>query len=266
MAPESDKSRLNSRSRFAFTLIELLVVVAVISLLMAILLPALHKARQITRRLVCQSNLRQIAFGWHMYLDDHDGKFYQDINAQLIYGGWKGNSFPNDDEHRRPLNKYLGLADLPQSETDAKVFHCPADYASAEVSPFIEIGTSYETNILLVGQDQIGIGKFPSIALIDAINAKLKNLNLIRVAKPSRLLLIGDFAWLTQWLPSPYPYGIPWHGRHCYYNMAFLDGHVEFIKIRKGVFVADEYSVLPFKELYGLAHQEQVEEPCPKCD
>ncbi len=76
----------------------------------------------------------------------------------------------------------------------------------------------------------------------------------------------GDFAWSTQWLPNLYPHGTPWHGRCCHYNMAFLDGHVAFLKIRKGLFVTDEYRVLPFRDLYGLAHQEQVEEPCPECD
>lgn len=261
MTPEPDKSRLNSQSRLAFTLIELLVVVAVISLLLAILLPALNKARTLSRRITCRSNLRQIALGWHMYLDDNDGKFYQGINANLLYGGWKGTYFPND---KRPLNKYLSLADLPQSETDAKAFHCPDDRASASVSPFSIIGTSYQTNILLIGQNQIGM--LPSTVLRDAINAKLENLNLIQVGKPSDLLLIGDFPWVTQWLPTPYPHGIAWHGSCCHYNMAFMDGHVAFLKVRKGMFVVDEYRVIPFTDLVGLARQEQVEEPCPRCD
>jgi hypothetical protein len=230
---------------------------------MAILLPALNKARQLTKRTVCQSNLKQIALGWSMYLDDHDGKFYQGVNFNLFYGGWKGIHFPTE---KRPLNSYLNLADLPESESQAKVFHCPEDRASTGVfSPFSDIGTSYQTNHLLIGQTRIA--PFPSTALTDAINARLKDQNLNKVYRPSDLLLIGDFPWITQWLPLPsYPFGIPWHGRHCHYNMAFLDGHTGFLKIRKGVFVAEKYNVLPFKQLYGLALQEQVEEPCPICD
>lgn len=58
-----------------FTLIELLVVIAVIALLMAILLPALGRARNIARDIACQSNLKQWVYILSMYTDDHKGSF-----------------------------------------------------------------------------------------------------------------------------------------------------------------------------------------------
>lgn len=59
-----------------FTLIELLVVISVISLLVAILLPALAAAQQQSRRQVCGSNLRQLLIGTSSYTADNKGYYF----------------------------------------------------------------------------------------------------------------------------------------------------------------------------------------------
>jgi prepilin-type N-terminal cleavage/methylation domain-containing protein len=61
------------RREKAFTLIELLVVIGIISLLMAILLPALERARSQAYAIICRSNLKQWGIIFAAYLDDHDG-------------------------------------------------------------------------------------------------------------------------------------------------------------------------------------------------
>ncbi len=77
----SEAVAMKQRRVLAFTLIELLVVISVISLLMAILLPALSRAREQGRITSCMANLRSIGQGIFLYAHDNDGK--------LIPGDWR---------------------------------------------------------------------------------------------------------------------------------------------------------------------------------
>jgi len=62
-----------NRQRSAFTLIELLVVISVIAILVALLLPALGRAKEAARISLCGSNLHQLALGALLYVEDYDG-------------------------------------------------------------------------------------------------------------------------------------------------------------------------------------------------
>jgi len=67
-----------------FTLVELLVVIAVIALLMAILLPALSKAREQGKRAVCMTQIKQLQLAWGLYADDYNEK----IPCSDIWYSW----------------------------------------------------------------------------------------------------------------------------------------------------------------------------------
>lgn len=75
-----------------FTLIELLVVIVIISILMALLLTALTKAKGMADRIVCSNNQRQFSTGYSAYAADNNGFGMSSINDQpLTAKGEEGN-------------------------------------------------------------------------------------------------------------------------------------------------------------------------------
>jgi prepilin-type N-terminal cleavage/methylation domain-containing protein/prepilin-type processing-associated H-X9-DG protein len=64
-----------NRKSHGFTLVELLVVIGIIAVLVSILLPALSRARQQAMLINCQSNLKQIAAGFHLYATNNKQTF-----------------------------------------------------------------------------------------------------------------------------------------------------------------------------------------------
>jgi len=75
----------------AFTLIELLVVIAIIAILMAILMPALNRAREQGKRAACLNNLRQLVLAWIMYADENDDKVvHANTGRDDAWVRWRG--------------------------------------------------------------------------------------------------------------------------------------------------------------------------------
>jgi len=100
--------------RKAFTLVELLVVISIIALLMGILMPALHRAREQGKRIVCMNNLKQLTFAWILYSDDWDD-LIMNGDAGHNHGGeipWVGKAWHDD---------YASGALLPESEQKAAI-------------------------------------------------------------------------------------------------------------------------------------------------
>jgi prepilin-type processing-associated H-X9-DG protein/prepilin-type N-terminal cleavage/methylation domain-containing protein len=86
------RARRHGRVADAFTLVELLVVIGIIAILVAILLPALNKARDRANTAACQSNLRQMLVAAYSYAADNKGSM-----------PW-GFVFNQQKDNGRPLN------------------------------------------------------------------------------------------------------------------------------------------------------------------
>jgi len=150
--------KMKNRSK-GFTLIELLVVIAIIALLIAILLPALGKAREAAKRSACASNLKQIYTGMVLYAQDYDGAFPRTIpSSGTIVAQYDYNS-PNLKENEEDTDKMLvddgkditvsmNLWKLVRAEVaQAEIFNCPSsEQAGQKVNMRDVSGTPSATN------------------------------------------------------------------------------------------------------------------------
>src|SRR3954454_2794384 len=78
--------RLRTR---AFTLVELLVVIGIIAILIAVLMPALSRARDQANSVKCSANMRTMMLAALMFAQDHKG---------CLFGNWADAGNPDEDK------------------------------------------------------------------------------------------------------------------------------------------------------------------------
>jgi prepilin-type N-terminal cleavage/methylation domain-containing protein/prepilin-type processing-associated H-X9-DG protein len=116
--------------RRGFTLIELLVVIAIIAILAAILFPVFARAREAARKANCQSNLRQLGLATSLYLQDHDGRYFQHDykNPQWWFGRIQGTQVDRSQGLLYPYVRNFDLQRCPSFTAGVKYGGATAGY------------------------------------------------------------------------------------------------------------------------------------------
>ena len=113
--------------RSAFTLVELLVVIGIIAIMIALLLPALSRAREQANAIKCMSNLRQLGQAFVLYNTNYNGYVIPSYTMTGVAGG-----------PTVPLEGWAPILDRDKyvagdREQNKSVFTCPSTFA---VAPF----------------------------------------------------------------------------------------------------------------------------------
>lgn len=251
------------RRRRGFTLIELLVVISIITFLIGLLLPALSRAREAARTAACLSNLRQLAVGVGLYLDDQNDGLPAGVMLGPTYRGFtfggkwvkpesllRNGLFAAPRPYERPLNRYvqsganLGRPGDPDAVIDAidlPVFACPSDksfnYQEAFYAPeakfglsdYDAAGTSYSFNVFW------SLDSNPS-------EARRRVRSLILTDASRYVSVLDDSAEWALWFHRTN--SIPHHGVVDRHSMLFYDGHAGQIDINPAKLVTSQYLVV----------------------
>jgi len=209
-------------ARTAFTLIELLVVIAIIAILVALLLPALSRAKGSVKSAVCRSNLKQIGIGLNLYVNE-----FENYPLALV---WTNGPFLWTDTWvwRDILLPYCG------SRTE--LFTCPSLKENGLSYGYNDVGTQGGNGMWGPGGETVdslwddAAGKRPlqlGLGLFARANVAVPASS---VLAPSDMIGVLDSSFPYEWRGKDgfgWPGFTGWSHNGQRNNAVFCDGHVE---------------------------------------
>jgi prepilin-type N-terminal cleavage/methylation domain-containing protein/prepilin-type processing-associated H-X9-DG protein len=125
-----------ARRQKGFTITELMVVITIMTVLSAILLPALNKSRSRSHAITCLNNLRQLQLSWQMYPDDNEDI----LPANNYVNGFKmgmltvssGPSWCPGDAINDVSTDNIKKGVLFSYNNSTSIYRCPADTSKVQ--------------------------------------------------------------------------------------------------------------------------------------
>lgn len=221
--------------RRIFTLIELLVVIAIIAILAAMLLPALHQARESARQSNCAANMKQLGTAFSMYSDDNSGTV---LPRRLDYGSGVVGYWPGVLNQAR----YLTYKTLLCPTSSIWLFNSTTSSmpgpTNVEAWRSGSIASASETS---AHWQFCGYGINGNV-VNDPWSNPTANLKNSQVRRPSRLIAFAESRELLPKLTSAMlckpkhsesPAAYPWHRGDVALNILYFDGHVTAARASK---------------------------------
>src|SRR3954471_1766217 len=216
----------------AFSLVEVLVVVAIISILAALLLPALSVAKGKGARIVCANHLKQLSYATQMYSADNDGKlvenFPENASPAQHSNSWVLGNMKNAWQATNVM--LLQESKLFTYCSQVQVFRCPAD---VQHTNGLARTRSYSMN------GWMGSRYMDSLSGERGFRTFIRD-NEIAAARPSSLWLLSDehpqtiddgFFLVTMDDSQPFA-SFPGLGHQKGSGLSFADAHVELFRLR----------------------------------
>jgi len=224
----------------AFTLVELLVVISIMAMLLAVLLPALRKARDQAKKTICKSDIKQIYIGSMAYSQSNNDALlmgYQYGFKQYNYAIWDGGYVVWGPLYK---GKYI---------KDQKSWHCPA------YRDWYEVTDVWPPEALIDGRiKRADVFNFSAVSTYGArpdinwiINTRTNEWQPTKTVKLTGLS--SSIPYMSDWCSDEY---VMSKGHKIGVNIGYLDGYTRWLSSSEKKMIKSARREFSLKEMLKM--------------